>query len=48
LVDNDTNGTVVYDELKLHHHNHTNDFNLLRKIKENPGMKAMVIPADAK
>jgi len=30
--------TVVYDEPKVHSHNHTNDFNLVQETKENLGI----------
>jgi hypothetical protein len=44
VIDNSSNSTVVYDEPKLHNHNHTNDFNLIRKTKEDP----IVLTTDAK
>jgi replication initiation and membrane attachment protein DnaB len=48
FIDTDSNGTVVYDEPKIHNHNQTNDFHLIRKIRENPGITPMIISTDVK
>ncbi len=41
-IDTDTNGAVVYDDPYLHSHNHTNDFHLIRKTEEHPGVNPTV------
>ncbi|CAF1036727.1 unnamed protein product [Adineta steineri] len=35
--------TVFYDEPHIYNYNHTDNFNLIRKIEENPTIKPMVI-----
>lgn len=47
-LDTDSNGTVVYDEPIVHHHTSKDDYNLIRKIREIPGIHPTVITSDAK
>ncbi|CAF0778778.1 unnamed protein product [Rotaria sp. Silwood1] len=42
----DSTNTVVYDEPKLYNHNHTDNFNLIREITENPSINPTVMTTD--
>ena len=48
LIDNGSKDTVVYDEIKHYIHNHTNHFNLIRKVQEQSSINPTVMTANAK
>jgi len=38
LIDTNSKSTVVYDELQLYSHNHTNHFNLIQKTDQSDSL----------
>ncbi len=48
LIDNGSKGTVVYDEIKHYNHNHSNHFNLIRKVREQSSINPTVMTASVK
>ncbi|CAF3054786.1 unnamed protein product [Rotaria sp. Silwood2] len=48
VEDIDSKDTVVYDEPKLYNHDHTDNFNLIRGITENPNINPTVMTTNVK